>query len=52
MKELLVIISAAFIIELIVLLFKIKLFDPYRKKKEQNNNPGFMVLSNFSAYFE
>ena len=40
--------SAAFIFELIVLLFKIKLFDPYRKKKEQNNNPEFMALYNLA----
>ena len=44
MKELIVIVSSAFIVELAVILFKIKLFDPYRKKKEQNNNPEFMAL--------
>lgn len=38
--------SAVFLFELVVILFKIKLFDPYRKKKEQNNNPEFMVLYN------
>ena len=48
MKELIVIILTAFIIELAVILFKIKLFDPYRKKKEQNNNPGFMALYNLA----
>ena len=40
--------SAAFIFELAVILFKIKLFDPYRKKKEQNNNPEFMALYNLA----
>ena len=44
MKELIVIVSSAFIVELAVILFKIKLFDPYRKKKEQINNPEFMAL--------
>lgn len=38
--------SIAFLFEIIVILFKIKLFDPYRKKKEQNNNPEFMALYN------
>lgn len=42
----LMIISIAVFTEFIVLLFKIKLFDPYRKKKEQNNNPEFMILYN------
>ena len=46
MRELIIIISTAFIFEHAVLLFKIKLFDPYKKKKEQNNNPEFMVLYN------
>ena len=46
MKELIIIVSTAFIFELTVILFKIKLFDPYRKKKEQNNNPGFITLYN------
>ena len=40
--------STAFIFELAVILFKIKLFDPYRKKKEQNNNPEFMALYNLA----
>ena len=48
MKEFIVIISTAFIIELTVILFKIKLFDPYRKKKEQNNNPDFMAFYNLA----
>ena len=40
--------STAFIFELAVILFKIKLYDPYRKKKEQNNNPEFMALYNLA----
>lgn len=40
--------SIAFLFEITVILFKIKLFDPYRKKKEQINNPGFMELYNFT----
>ena len=40
--------SAVFLFELVVILFKIKLFDPYRKKKEQNNNPEFMALYNLA----
>lgn len=40
--------SIAFLFEIIVILFKIKLFDPYRKKKEQNNNPEFMALYNLA----
>ena len=40
--------SIAFLFEITVILFKIKLFDPYRKKKEQINNPGFMALYNFT----
>lgn len=46
MKELIIIVSTAFIFEIAVILFKIKLFDPSRKKKEQINNPDFMVLYN------
>ena len=34
--------------EFIVVLFKVKLFDPSRKKKEQNNNPEFMALYNLA----
>ena len=48
MKELIVIVSTVLLFELIVILFKIELFDPYRKKKEQNNNPGFMALYNLA----
>lgn len=46
MKELIVIIPTVFLFELIVILFKTKLFDPSRKKKEQINNPEFMALYN------
>lgn len=44
MKELIVIILTAFIIELAVILFKIKLFDPYREKKERQGNPDVVTL--------
>ena len=44
MKELIVIILIAFIIELAVILFKIKLFDPYREKKEKQANPDVVAL--------
>ena len=44
MKELIVIILTAFIIELAVILFKIKLFDPYREKKEKQANPDVVAL--------
>ena len=44
MKELIIIISTAFIIELAVILFKIKLFDPYREKKERQANPDIVAL--------
>lgn len=48
MKELIVIVSTVLLFELIVILFKIELFDPYRKKKEQNNNPDFMAFYNLA----
>lgn len=48
MKEIIVIVSTAFLFELIVILFKTKLFDAYRKKKEQINNPDFMALYNLA----
>lgn len=48
MKELIVIISTVLLFELIVILFKIELFDPYRKKKEQIKNPDFMALYNLA----
>lgn len=44
MKELIIIVSTAFIFELAVILFKIKLFDPYREKKEKQANPDVVVL--------
>lgn len=40
--------STVFLFELIVILFKTKLFDPSRKKKEQINNPEFMALYNLA----
>ena len=49
MKEIIGIISTVLFFELIVILFKIELFDPYRKKKEQNNNPEFMALYNLAS---
>ena len=48
MKELIVIVPTVLFFELIVILFKIELFDPYRKKKEQINNPEFMALYNLA----
>ena len=48
MKELIVIVPTVLFFELIVILFKIELFDPYRKKKEQNNNPDFMAFYNLA----
>lgn len=36
--------AAAFIFELAVILFKIKLFDPYREKKERQANPDVVAL--------
>lgn len=36
--------STAFLIELIVVLFKFKLFDPYREKKERQANPDVVSL--------
>ena len=49
MKEIIGIISTVLFFELIVILFKIELFDPYRKKKEQINNPEFMALYNLAS---
>ena len=48
MKEIIVIISTVLLFELIVILFKIELFDSYRKKKEQIKNPDFMALYNLA----
>ena len=36
--------STAFLIELIVILFKFELFDPYREKKEKQANPDVVAL--------
>lgn len=36
--------STAFLIELIVILFKFKLFDPYRENKEKQANPYVVAL--------
>ena len=36
--------ATAFIFELAVILFKIKLFDPYREKKEKQANPDVVAL--------
>ena len=36
--------STAFLIELIVILFKFKLFDPYRESKEKQANPDVVAL--------
>ena len=44
MKELIIIVSTAFIFELAVILFKIKLFDPYRENKEKQANPDVVTL--------
>lgn len=36
--------STAFLIELIIILFKFKLFDPYRENKEKQANPDVVAL--------
>lgn len=36
--------STAFLFEIAVILFKIKLFDPYREKKERQANPDVVAL--------
>ena len=36
--------AAAFIFEITVILFKIKLFDPYKEKKEKQANPDVVAL--------
>ena len=36
--------AVAFIFEIAVILFKIKLFDPYREKKEKQANPDVVAL--------
>lgn len=37
-------VSIAFLFEIAVILFKIKLFDPYREKKEKQANPDVVAL--------
>ena len=44
MKDLIIIVSTAFIFEIAVILFKIKLLDPYREKKERQANPDVVAL--------
>lgn len=44
MKELIIIVLTSFIFEIAVILFKIKLFDPYREKKEKQANPDVVAL--------
>ena len=44
MKDLIIIVSTAFIFELAVILFKIRLLDPYREKKERKANPDVIIL--------
>lgn len=36
--------ATAFIFEIAVILFKIKLFDPYKEKKERQANPDVVAL--------
>lgn len=36
--------SAVFLFELVVILFKFKLFDPYKEKKEKQANPDVVAL--------
>ena len=48
MKEIIGIISTVLFFELIVILFKIELFGPYRKKTAQINNPDFMAFYNLA----
>ena len=43
-----IILSIAFLFEIAAILLKIKLLDPYRKKKEQIKNPDFMALYNLA----
>ena len=52
MKELIIIVSTAFIFELAVILFKIKLFDPYREKKEKQANPDVVALKEQCSMLE
>ena len=52
MKELIIIVSTAFIFELAVILFKIKLFDPNREKKEKQANPDVVALKEQCSMLE
>ena len=44
--------STAFLIELIVILFKFKLFDPYRENKEKQANPDVVALKEQCSMLE
>ena len=44
--------AAAFIFEIAVILFKIKLFDPYREKKEKQANPDVVALKEQCSMLE
>ena len=44
--------ATAFIFELAVILFKIKLFDPYREKKEKQANPDVVALKEQCSMLE
>ena len=44
--------ATAFIFELAVILFKIKLFDPYREKKENQANPDVVALKEQCSMLE
>lgn len=44
--------AAAFIFEIAVILFKIKLFDPYREKKEKQANPDVVTLKEQCSMLE
>ena len=39
-----ILLATAFIFEIAVILFKIKLFDPYKEKKERQANPDVVAL--------
>lgn len=44
--------STAFLFEIAVILFKIKLFDPYREKKEKQANPDVVTLKEQCSMLE
>lgn len=52
MKEPIIIVLTSFIFEIAVILFKIKLFDPYRKKKEKQANPDVVILKEQCSMLE